>query len=322
MVGRNTPSRSRFSESGEAHASPGKSHGKPRGPQARDQGTCVRSVWHHRRYAEGTDGGRNTLPRTESLGRLAEQLRHLVAPHPLRELHDRRPLRSRAHAVPADWASRGLPRHGPLRHRLHAGRGALARSRDREAETVSRRRRGTREAAGQGIQARDPLERGPRYAASRGAAYRISVRSRHFGAGGGVFQAALEDLCQGNRDHRPRSLEHPLRRQSPLRLHRREILRHADGVHRPPGAAVRADAASARPYRGRFRRAGRGVGLRGERCDRSMAFARLTWAYTVIIFYLPLALNFCTTEILAASVSRFGANVSRYARSCWTSRVI
>ena len=44
----------------------------------------------------------------EGLGRKAEQLRHLVAPDALRELDDRRAMRSRPHAVPADRASRGL----------------------------------------------------------------------------------------------------------------------------------------------------------------------------------------------------------------------
>ena len=56
----------------------------------------------------------------------AEQLRHLVAAHALRELDDRRAVRPRAHAVPADRPSRRILCDGPLRHRLHAGRGALA----------------------------------------------------------------------------------------------------------------------------------------------------------------------------------------------------
>src|SRR5262249_20975951 len=81
-----------------------------------------------------------------------------VTPDPLRELHDRRPLRSRPHALQADRASRGLLRHGPQRHRLRARRGALARRRDREVETVSLRRRGAREATGPGIQTHDPLD--------------------------------------------------------------------------------------------------------------------------------------------------------------------
>ena len=61
------------------------------------------------------------------------------------------------------------------------------------------------------------------------------------------------------------SLLHPVRRQPRLRLHRRQGLRHAHGLHRPPQAPVRRDAASARPDRGRLRRAGGGAGLVASR---------------------------------------------------------
>ena len=77
-------------------------------------------------------------------------------------------LRPGPHALPPDRPSRRLLRHGPLRHRLHAGRGALARRRDREAEAVSRCRRGAREAARRRLQARHPLERRPRHAEAAG----------------------------------------------------------------------------------------------------------------------------------------------------------
>ena len=59
-----------------------------------------------------------------------------------------------------------------------------------------------------GIQAGDPVERRPRHAQGRRAAHRLCVRSRHLGAGGRLFQAALEDLRQGRGDHRRGSLEH------------------------------------------------------------------------------------------------------------------
>ena len=52
---------------------------------------------------------------------------------------------------------------------------------------------------------------------------------------------------------------HPVRRQPCLRLHRRQGLRHAHRLHRPAQAAVRRDAAPARPHRRRLRRARRGL---------------------------------------------------------------
>src|SRR5262249_1299662 len=61
-------------------------------------------------------------------------------------------------------------------------------------------------------------------------AYRLSLRSRHLGSGGRLLQAALEDLCQGGRDHGRGLRQYPVRRQSRLRLHRRQIVRHADGA--------------------------------------------------------------------------------------------
>jgi phosphoglycolate phosphatase-like HAD superfamily hydrolase len=51
------------------------------------------------------------------------------------------------------------------------------------------------------IQADYSVERRPRYAQGSRAAHRLSVRSCHFGAGGRLFQAALEDLCESRRDH-------------------------------------------------------------------------------------------------------------------------
>src|SRR5262245_17655419 len=85
--------------------------------------------------------------------------------------------------------------------------------------------------------------------------------SRDLGRGGRLFQAALEDLRQGRRDHRAGPLQHSLRRQSRLRLHRGEILWHAHGVHRPAQAAVRPNPASTRSGGGRFRRTRRRPGL-------------------------------------------------------------
>ena len=44
-------------------------------------------------------------------------------------------------------------------------------------------------------------------------------------------------------------LQHSVRCQSCLRLHRRKVVRHADRVHRPPQAAIRPNTASARSHR-------------------------------------------------------------------------
>src|SRR6516225_8322217 len=63
-------------------------------------------------------------------------------------------------------------------------------------------RRCARETPVQGIQADNPIERRPRHAESRSAAHRLSIRSRHFGTGGRLFQAALENLCESRGDHR------------------------------------------------------------------------------------------------------------------------
>ena len=56
------------------------------------------------------------------------------------------------------------------------------------------------------LQARHPLQRRPRHAESRWPAHRLCLRPRDLGAGGRLFQAALEDLRQGRGDHRPGAL--------------------------------------------------------------------------------------------------------------------
>jgi hypothetical protein len=65
-----------------------------------------------------------------------QQLRHLVAPDALRKLDDRRAVRPRSHAVPADRPSRGVAGDGSMRLQLHPGRGSLAGRRDRDAEAL------------------------------------------------------------------------------------------------------------------------------------------------------------------------------------------
>src|SRR5262249_21117481 len=87
-----------------------------------------------------------------------------------------------------------------------------------------------------------------------------------------AIQAALEDLRQGRRDHRPRPAEHSVRRQPRPPLHRGKILWDAHRLHRPAQAAVRPNPASARSGGGRFRRTCRRLGLTFA---SPLAFARV-----------------------------------------------
>ena len=73
----------------------------------------------------------------------------------------------------------------------------------------------------------------------------------------GYFKPHWKTYAKAERDHRRGPLGHPVRRQPCLRLHRRQVLRHAHGLHRPAQAAVRRDAAPARPHPVRLRRARR-----------------------------------------------------------------
>ena len=85
------------------------------------------------------------------------------------------------------------------------------------------------------------------------------------GAGGRVFQTALEDLCHGRKAHqrqmaRHRTCELYLRRQPRLRLHRRQGARLPLDLHRPPEPPLWPVAAPAGFDRARFQGAGRNVG--------------------------------------------------------------
>jgi hypothetical protein len=99
-----------------------------------------------------------------------------------------------------------------------------------EIEKLKCRRRAG-EASVRRLWADDPIERGPRHVEGCSAVHRISVRSCHFGARGWIFQAALEDVRQGNGNHRRGPLHHPVRRQSRVRLYWCKIIRYADSVY-------------------------------------------------------------------------------------------
>ena len=75
----------------------------------------------------------------------------------------------------------------------------------------------------------------------------------------GYFQAASRHLRRRVRAARRRPDERPLRRQPRVRLHRRQGLRPAHGVHRPPPASLRRLAPPARPHRRGLRSARRGA---------------------------------------------------------------
>ena len=105
-----------------------------------------------------------------------------------------------------------------------------------------------------GLPVGDPVERRPRHAGSRRSAYRLSVRLRHFGPGGRIFQATLEDLREGGRTDRSRPVGLSVRRQLRVRLHWCEVVWNAHGIHRPPPPAIRGNATSAGPDCPRFRR--------------------------------------------------------------------
>ena len=170
-----------------------------------------------------------------------EFLRDLVAAHAFREFDDRRAPASRAHALSRDRPSRGRPCDGPRRHQTYHGRRALSGRRDREAEAVPGSAGGAGEAAGE-VQAGRAVQRRPRHAGDRQALSQDAVRPRHLGRGSQLVQAARRDLHQGGRTAGPADGPDPVRRQSRLRLHRRQIGRHAHRLHRPPLPSVRRDA--------------------------------------------------------------------------------
>jgi hypothetical protein len=58
--------------------------------------------------------------------------------------------------------------------------------------------------------------------------------------------SARRHLQQGRRDRRPEARTDPVRREPRLRLHRRQVGRHAHRLHRPPQPPIRGNAASAR----------------------------------------------------------------------------
>ena len=124
------------------------------------------------------------------------------------------------------------------------GRRPLSRRRDRKAEAVSGSAGGAGQAAHQ-IQARRALQRRSRHAGDRQAISQGAVRPRDLGRRGEFLQAACRDLHQGRRTARTEARPDPVRRQPRLRLHRRQIGRHEDRLHRPPQPAVRRNPASA-----------------------------------------------------------------------------
>ncbi len=94
------------------------------GSEIHHQGLHVRPVRHRGGHANRPGGSRDPVPSREKLARQPECLRHLVAPHPLRKLDDRRAAGPRTHALSHDRRARRGACDGPRRHSLHAGRGA------------------------------------------------------------------------------------------------------------------------------------------------------------------------------------------------------
>ena len=188
------------------------------------------------------------------------ELRHVVAAHALRGQHDRCAARPRPHALSPGRPPRRVPGPGPLRHRAHPGRGANGSSRRSSELKPFPDVIAALEPAQDALQARHPLERRPRHARSGAAPYRLCLRPHHLGAGGRLFQAALRDLRRRRRQiinaewPRDRAIEHRVRRQPRLRLHRRQGAWLPHRLRRPPQAAVRPIAASARSDRRRLRR--------------------------------------------------------------------
>ena len=128
----------------------------------------------------GSDRDRDAVPRAEGLEGQPEQLRHLVAAHAFRELDDRRAAAQGAHALSRDRAPRRVLRHGPRRHRLHAGRSALPGRRDREAASIPGGARGAGPAA-DALQARRAVQRRSGHAGDRQAVSRGPVRPGDLG---------------------------------------------------------------------------------------------------------------------------------------------
>src|SRR6185437_12425925 len=118
------------------------------------------------------------------------------------------------------------------------------RRRNREAETVPGSAGGAGEAADE-VQARRAFQRRPGHAGDGEAISQHPVRPRDLGGGSGLVQTACRHLYQGSRTARTADGSNPVRRQPRLRLHRREIGRHAHRFHRPPLAPFRRDAAPA-----------------------------------------------------------------------------
>jgi 2-haloalkanoic acid dehalogenase type II len=71
----------------------------------------------------------------------------------------------------------------------------------------------------------------------------LEAAGPHIGAGGRLLQAALGHLRVRRGDHRGGAHEPPVCRQSCLRLHWRQELRHANRLYRSAPAAVRRNAA-------------------------------------------------------------------------------
>ena len=187
--------------------------------------------------------------REKGLARESRLLRHLVAPHALREFDDRRAAAQDAHVLPRDRPRRGLVRHGPRGHPLHARRGQVSGGLHRAAEVLSGRTGSAPEAEGE-VQDRRSLERRPGHAGNGQEVSRHLVRRSDLGGGGQFVQTPCRDLHQGGRDPERAHGRGAVRRQSRFRLHRVQGCGHAQRVHRSPQAALRRHAVPARPLAG------------------------------------------------------------------------
>ena len=234
-----------------------------------DQGLHVRPVRHGGRHAERADRGRRPLScKAKGWTGQAELVRHLVAAHALRELDDRRAAAQGAHALSRDRPPRGRLRAGARRHRLHRWtRSAYLVAADRDGCEPLPGGAGGAGPAADALQARRALQRRSRHAGGGQAVPRHPVRPRDLGGRGELLQAARRDLHQGRRDHGRAHGRGPVRRQPRLRLHRRQGGRHAHGLHRPPPAALRRHAASARSAGRRHELACRSHGVTWDRLE-------------------------------------------------------
>ena len=165
-------------------------------------------------------------------------VRHVVAAHAFRELDDRRAAAPRAHALPRDRPPRGGAGDGPRRHPAHEDE-----VRDLVAAIEKLKPFPEVPAALARLQTRYKLvvlsNGDPDMLETAQGASRHSVRRGDLRRRSERVQAARRDLHQGGRDPGRAAGADPLRREPRLRLHRREVGRHAHGLHQPSPAPVR-----------------------------------------------------------------------------------